>query len=82
MTMNGCPAVDCLYRLAPTFRRSKSAHTMRIAAGLDGSSLPDPADTAHFSTTQDQLHRIAGTCYPYSSDLESSFLFPGLKQST
>jgi hypothetical protein len=80
--MNGCPAVDCFYRLVTMFCCSKSAQTMWIAADLNDPSLPDPADISHFSTTQDQLHRIPAICYPSSNDLESLFLFPGLKQST
>jgi hypothetical protein len=55
---------------------------MPSVADFDSSSIPDAGETSHDSTAQDEIYQYGGFRHPSSSGRESSFLLPGLKQST
>jgi hypothetical protein len=55
---------------------------MPSVADFDSSSIPDAGETSHDSTAQDQIYKYGGSCHPCSGGCQSSFLLPGLKQST
>ena len=81
MMMNGRSPLavsTTLHRLC----RPKSVPAMSSTADPDDFSIPDAREIPHDATPQRPFHRSDGFHPPASGALESSFLFPRLKQPT